>query len=240
MINIQYQGGKARTAKPISEKILEYGKDCTNFVSLFCGSCAVETKVTEKFNKTVCNDNHKYLIDLYHSLQNGWIPPENITKEQYQYIRDNKDENPALAGFVGFGCSYSGKWFGGYARNSIGRNYAKNAKNTLLRDITCLKDVKFTCKDYRKVEIPKNTVVYCDPPYENTTKYSNENFDTNVFWDYMRKISENNVVLISELKAPDDFVCIWQKKVLRTMDRNKDNYFSSTEKLFIHKKYVKG
>ena len=27
------------------------------------------------------------------------------------------DENPALTGFVGFGCSFGGKWWGGYAKD---------------------------------------------------------------------------------------------------------------------------
>ncbi len=48
----------------------------------------------------------------------------------------------------------------------------------------------------------------------------------------MRKWSENNIVLISEQSAPDDFVCIWQQEVNRSIkatDKSK-----SVEKLFIH------
>jgi hypothetical protein len=40
---MRYQGGKSRIAKPIAQIIMQAaGGDC--FVSLFCGSCAVESK----------------------------------------------------------------------------------------------------------------------------------------------------------------------------------------------------
>ena len=45
------------------------------------------------------------------------------TVEYWQNIAAaNKDEDMALAGFVGFGLSYSGKWFGGYCRSKDKRN----------------------------------------------------------------------------------------------------------------------
>ena len=42
---MQYLGGKSRIANSIAKIINE--NDCEVFVSLFCGSCAVETKVKE-------------------------------------------------------------------------------------------------------------------------------------------------------------------------------------------------
>lgn len=51
----------------------------------------------------------------------------------------------------------------------------------------------------------------------------------------MRKISKDNMVFISELNAPDDFKCIWERPFTRTLDRNKNNQFKVVEKLFIHK-----
>ena len=54
---------------------------------------------------------------MWKELQKGWITPDIITKEDYYYIKENKDEKPYLTGFVGFGCSFGGKWFGGLASN---------------------------------------------------------------------------------------------------------------------------
>jgi DNA adenine methylase len=39
----------------------------------------------------------------------------------------------------------------------------KQAKN--------LKDVDFRCGSYLEMEVPPNSLIYCDPPYEGTTKY---------------------------------------------------------------------
>lgn len=237
---MRYQGGKTLSAKNISKEILLRKGDADTFVSLFCGACSVEARLAPHFNKVICNDNHEYLIALLKGVQDGYELPDSISREQYKYIRDNKDEDKVLTGFVGFGCSFGAKWFGGYAYNSTNRNYASESKRALLRDNEYLKNVEFTCKDYRDVELPSEggCIVYADPPYYKTTQYSTGDFDTNAFWNYMREISQSHLVFISELEAPEDFVPIWEKPVTRVIDVNKSNYFQVCEKLYIHKKYI--
>ena len=101
--------------------------------------------------------------------------------------------------------------------------------------MSTLMDAEFICMDYRDVKLPDNCVVYADPPYDGTTGYGNEKFDSNTFWEYMRKISREHLVFISEQSAPDDFISIWKKPFTRTLDVNKNNQFKVTEKLFVHK-----
>ena len=145
-------------------------------------------------------------------VQGGYDLPETITEDQYQYIRANKDADPVLAGFVGFGCSFGGKWFGGYARNKGGTNYAAQSKRSLLKDMATLGGAEFICGDYRKVPIPPGAVVYADPPYNNTTGYNNEKFDSTEFWRAMRLLADTgHTVYISEQTAPPDFICVWEK-----------------------------
>ena len=249
---MQYQGGKSRIAKHIAEiingvsrwKIEDSihnsknnnrysGGEGDTFVSLFCGSCSVESKV-EGFSRIILNDKHYYLMCLLQGVQNGYSLPEYISEAQYKQIRDNKDIDPVLTGFVGFGCSFGGKWFGGYARNKTGTNYALQSKKSLLKDMATLMNAEIICDDYRNVAIPHGAVVYADPPYANTTGYG-ERFDTDEFWVYMRLLAETgHTVFISELEAPKDFVCVWEKPFTRTLDRNKDNQFKVTEKLFTY------
>ena len=93
---MQYLGGKSRIANSIAKVINE--NDCKVFVSLFCGSCAVETKV--KASKKILNDKHPYLIYMWRALQNGWEPPDTITKEQYYKIKENIAYSPTLAGLL--------------------------------------------------------------------------------------------------------------------------------------------
>lgn len=232
---MQYMGGKTLSAKYISE-IINKNIGCKTFYSLFCGACSIESKVKAKLK--ICNDYHEYLIELLKACQNGYVPPENVTKEDYEYIKNNLNENKALAGFVGFGCSFGGKWFGGYAKCTKKYNYANGSKNSLLKKMKTLgkESTIFLNLSYDEVIIENNSVIYCDPPYKETTSYSNStNFNHEEFWQWCRNASENNIVFISELKAPEDFICIWETPIKRDMDNVNKNMICSTEKLFIHK-----
>lgn len=235
---MRYQGGKSRVAQQISETIMNASAICGGgyrvFVSLFCGSCSVESKI-KGFDRTILNDKHKYLIQLLKGVQSGYELPEQITEEQYKYIREHKDEDSILTGFVGFGCSFGGKWFGGYARNKTNTNYAIQSKKSLLKDMATLTNAEFICQDYRDVKLPQGCVIYADPPYDNTTGYGREKFNSQEFWEYARETSKTHLMFISEQTAPDDFVAIWEKPFTRTLDVNKQNQFKVTEKLFIHK-----
>lgn len=58
-------------------------------------------------------------------------------------------------------------------------------------------------------------------------------FNYDEFWNYIRKISQDSYVFVSEENAPDDFICIWNKEVsrsIKTTDKSK-----SSEKLFMYK-----
>ena len=227
---MQYFGGKQRISKQIVEVLNEYRKDNQPLVEPFVGGCNVISKMN---GERYCYDINEYLIEMYKAVQNGWIPPTTITKEEYDYIKDNKDENKVLTGFVGIGCSYSGKWFGGYARNKTGRNYCLNAHNSVLKQLNEIRDIKFDCKDYKELEFD-GCLIYCDPPYKDTTKYPIiGEFNTEEFWNVMRNWSKNNTVIISEYEAPYDFECIKEihtKTDIRNSDGKREN---RVERLFM-------
>ena len=95
-----------------------------------------------------------------------------------------------------------------------------------------MQDVIFDFADYKTLSF-SGCLVYCDPPYENTTKFTGTpDFDTEEFWDVMRKWSENNDVNISEYIAPDDFECVLEMQT-KTDIRNRNNRMEKrVEKLF--------
>lgn len=230
---MQYMGGKSRISKQIAEVLNSAINKGTPFVSLFCGSCAIESKV--QADVKILNDKHPYLIAMWQALQNGWMPPDVVTKEEYYRVKANMDENPALTGFVGFGCSFGGKWWGGYAKDKRGDDYCGQAKRGLLKDLVDIQSATFTCLDYRDVEIQDGAVVYCDPPYVNTTGYTVGQFDTNEFWEYIRQLSNRCNVYISEESAPDDFECVWSKEKIRTLEKSDNVGRVKVEKLFKYK-----
>jgi DNA adenine methylase len=218
---MRYFGGKARIGKQIAEVVNSYLTNKKDYFEPFVGGAWVTQYIWNGCRSKTCADINPYLIEFYKSLQDNKFPPKDLTKEQYNYIKMNKDENMALTGFVGFGCSFAGKWFGGFA-SSPKRNYCLNAYNSVMKKKPSLNRVTFVCSPYQNFN-PINSVIYCDPPYANTTKYDYcPNFNSEEFWEIMRKWSKNNTVLISEYTAPSDFVCI-KEFITKTDIRSKDN-----------------
>lgn len=88
----------------------------------------------------------------------------------------------------------------------------------------------------------KNYVIYCDIPYKRATKYVTKNFPYEEFYQWAIEMSEHNTVLISEYDMPNEFKCIWQKKVKVNFDCNRqanDEKNLRIEKLFIYNNNLK-
>lgn len=70
--------------------------------------------------------------------------------------------------------------------------------------------VEFYNTDYENVPIPRDSVVYCDPPYVNTAKYQShkkKDFDYYRFYDWAER--QEVPLFISEYWMPEDrFKCI--------------------------------
>lgn len=233
---MHYFGGKQRISKPLSIFLNSQLKENQTFVDLFCGSCNIISKIDDN-RLRIANDKHKYLIAMWKALQDGWQMPNNTSEEEYKYIKDNKDENLPLTGFVGFGLSYSGKWFGGYCRSSKDRNYCLNAKNSNNKILNTIMDVKFYNLNYDEVPIPNGALVYCDLPYKNTTPYCKSEvgeFNHDEFYDWVRKNSDNYDIYVSEYKQniPDDFKIVWEKNSKKDI-RNKNNIREETVEVLI-------
>ena len=233
---MRYFGGKQRISKSLSEYLNLQLKEGQPFVDLFCGSCNIISKIDNN-RLRIANDKHKYLIAMWKALQNGWQMPDNISEEEYHYIKSHKDENMPLTGFVGFGVSFSGKWFGGYCKDSKNRNYCLNAKNSNNKILGKIQNVIFYNEDYENVDIPKGSLVYCDIPYKNTTQYSVKEvgkFNHDKFYEWVRNNSDKYEIYVSEYKEniPDDFEIVWQRESKKGI-RNKDNHREPTTETLI-------
>ena len=233
---MHYFGGKQRISKSLSEYLNLQLKEGQPFVDLFCGSCNIISKIDNN-RLRIANDKHKYLIAMWKALQNGWQMPDNISEEEYHYIKSHKDENMPLTGFVGFGVSFSGKRFGGYCKDSKNRNYCLNAKNSNNKILGKIQNVIFYNEDYENVDIPKGSLVYCDIPYKNTTQYSVKEvgkFNHDKFYEWVRNNSDKYEIYVSEYKEniPDDFEIVWQRESKKDI-RNKDNHREPTTETLI-------
>jgi len=223
-------GSKNRIAKDILPIILLGRKPDQWYVEPFCGGCNIIDKVT---GNRMANDINSYLIACAEALSNGWLPDKNITQEMYEDIKNNIDKyEPRLVGYVGFQLSYGAMWFSSYRKDNIGkRNYSSEAYRHVLNQAKNLKGIKFSNLSYLELRIPNESIIYCDPPYKNTSEYKAniDQFDHDVFWAWCRsKSADGHQVYISEYNAPDDFECIWSKKISSNLTKNKQ----ATEKLF--------
>lgn len=228
---MSYLGGKFRLAKDLSAIINKYAhSNELKIVEPFCGFLEV-TKFLD--GDVDASDIFQPLITLYNSMLNGWVPPEVVTVDEYHKYKKEKDPLDPMTAFVGFGCSFGGKYFKGFAKNKNNFNYAEATKKNLEKKIeSCKGRVSFKCSDYKDLN-PINKVVYCDPPYFNTTGYINVGkFDSDEFWSIADQWSKNNIVIVSELVAPLGWNCIWEEKCLVSL-RKEENYKSRKEKLFI-------
>jgi DNA adenine methylase len=229
---MKYVGSKNKYAWEILPIILQDRRENQWYVEPFVGGFNIIDKV--KGNR-IANDINYYLTQLFKALQEGWIPPLEVTEEEYQLAKKNKEEFPAcLVGYIGFN-SYGAKFFGGYRRDKIGkRNYWTEHYKNIMKQVDSIREILIYNEDYRNLYIPPNSIVYCDPPYAKSLGYERE-FKTQDFWPWVRYVSkQGHRVFVSEYIAPEDFICIWSKTVSNTLAKDTGSKFG-VEKLFIYK-----
>lgn len=84
--------------------------------------------------------------------------------------------------------------------------------------------------DYRNVHIPRNAVVYIDPPYRGTRCHAYKGFDFDAFDAWLRTVP--NLTIISEYTAPPECVEIAHRQKKVTIAAN-DNTKEVTELLLV-------
>jgi len=234
---MRYLGGKSRLGKEIAYVINQIRKPGQAYWEPFCGSCWVTIHV-HNVGPMYASDGCFELIEMWKALQNGWQPPRVVTEEMYQDAKAGKFD-PALTAFIGFGCSHSGRLFGGYAisnRKDRINGYANGSRKELLRKLSSLYSVLFFFSDYRSPPPQSECLIYADPPYKNTEGYSGSSFefDTSEFWQTVRSwVTVGHTTIISEYAAPDEFVCV--REMETKTDLNTSNGKDPRiERLFMH------
>lgn len=237
---MKYVGSKNKLAKDLVPIIQSYiTNDTKGYLEPFVGGANMIDKI-KCDNKIGC-DAHEELIHLLRYLQTDNVLQQHITEEQYNNVRLNKDNYPKwYVGFVGFCATFGAKYFGGYARSFKADGITpRDQSNESIRNIEkqrpLLKNIKFYTEKFQDQpkDIIKGYVIYCDPPYECPTKYSTDRFPHEEFWDWCREMSKENIVLVSEYNAPDDFECIWSKSHKTSLNTQSGEQVERLEKLFI-------
>ena len=219
---MKYQGSKSRIVGEILPIMLNKMHLGMAFIDAFVGGCSVIQNVPPEY-KRIANDNNRYLIAMWEALTNsGWKPPLLIPKDYYKQVRasyhaDDGKYDDALIGWVGFMASRNGRFYdGGYSGHDVaGRDYIDENIRNIQAQIPYLRRIEWQSGDYSSMIIPKNSLIYCDPPYKDTTAYStSRGFDYPRFYDWCRtKSKEGHTVFVSEYTMPPDFKPVWSKSV---------------------------
>lgn len=241
-----YMGSKNKYSSyivPILQKDID-DNNIKLYIEPFVGGANMIDKI--QCEKRIGYDRSDTLIALLSQARDDW---DKVLKDGNRelwdkgkgYVKDGvmpEDMSLADIGAMEFFASFSNGGFPrGYAKNSDTRNYFKEAYRNMEAQAPNLKDIEFYCQDYLDLdENISGALIYNDPPYANTKFYGYANqpkMNYNDFWDWVRKISKNNIVYTSEQTAPEDFEIVWEQDVVRTT--NKENNFKAVEKLFKYK-----
>lgn len=238
---MRYLGGKFKIRKYLIPFLNQQVQERSYYEPFVGGANVIEQIVApERFGM----DIHEGLMTLYKWVQAGWIPPSQITEDEYQSAMDGLYKRiPELETFILFGASYGGRYRGGYARgedeNGRVRSYAEETRDSLIYGFNRMKDVIFTCGDVFSESVPRpNMMIYCDPPYKDTTPFiGTESFDHERFHQTLIPdwIQDGHLVLVSGYDVPSGYNVVWSKERKVTVKKdNVDKDEFRLEQVYVH------
>lgn len=228
---MQYLGGKSKIRKQIAAFLESVRKPGQIYFEPFVGGAWV---LQEMSGERVASDGNPALIAMYRALQKGWVPPEFVSEEEYRRYKSMPMSDDPTQAFVMIGCSFGGKWGGGYGR---GKMSAAASRRTVLKQLPLIKEAFFECRPFQ-VWSPNDLLIYADPPYQGTTTYGAfDGFDHSLFWVTMSRWAKDNTVVVSEYVAPIDWRCVREFRSHTEM-RGSAGRIPRVERLFMHESRV--
>lgn len=234
---MRYLGGKTRIGKEIAEALARLAPPDTveGYCEPFCGALGIMVHMVDKgYKKTKAYDKCKDIVLLWNGVKDGTFKiPRSVSERTW--LRYKKDPTPsAMRAFMGFGCSFGGDWFTTFSKKYDPKSIPQAVSSIKRKGPSIKKITHIGHRDYRRLKL-KGWLIYCDPPYKNTKGYKcTGGFDTDRFWDTVREWSKDNIVAVSEFTAPSDFMCIWKKKRLISVNTVKiADSKNVCEKLFV-------
>lgn len=212
-----YHGSKKKIGAEIASiigdhlDVLEGGP--SGYLEPFVGMAGVYRhipKLLGKYNESgerlqyLAGDVNKPIIEMWRACQRGWKPPVSFSERDYYRLKDDLNIGP-LHGYIGHACSFRNRYMGTYSPDNASR--LDKTSSNVLEVASRLKDVQFYNCDYKSFSDLEDFIIYCDPPYEDTEcrytdGYEKVKFDHEEFWSWCDKMSDNNIVLVSERSCP--------------------------------------
>lgn len=219
---MKYHGGKFKLGEKIAGAIVDItnrlyavGYKFDGYIEPFVGLCSVfkhtapRLSAEQKITRFGIADQHTSIMLMWQAVQDGWVPPTDISYEQFIQLRDS-EPSPEKA-FAGFQCSQYGQFFITYCKDAPLARYSAE----VVQIGALLKEHNVSVQRGTYVDTTNdlyNHIIYADPPYASQTSYFRDDtrkvlkFDHDGFWQWAREASEHNLVIVSEMTYPADFV----------------------------------
>ena len=197
-------------------------------------------RIREKENKTV-DDELKLLINSFGNDRKTYLYSRKFSDLKYNLAIEIIKNHDTFDGY-----KKTDTYKNAYRPFDVGKEKKNQVLNQLkplqqLERLQQLECVEATNLDYTEFSDIENSILYLDPPYENTVLkgYSISEFDSQSFYDWAFKMANKNIVLISSYEISDSrFGCVYEFKTARSTFQSGTNN-NKTEKLFMVKKEVK-
>jgi DNA adenine methylase len=238
---MRYLGGKHRQAKEIREVVAQVRYGRTHYLEPFIGGGSVFSATAPDFKRATASDASGSLVALWKAaVQGGWEPPVSMSRETWEAERDSTQDT-ALRAWAGYAASYNGKWFAGYGPAAAGRDYLAESARGFARKVAKLTghpDLVFMHGDYAMHNPGRDTVVYCDPPYADTTGYkAADTFDHARFWATMNRWADHGaMILVHEYTAPSGWTAVHSRNRVETMHHGGPSSGKRVECIFIRER----
>jgi DNA adenine methylase len=227
--------------KLLGQLLPEFDYSKSNFFDVFCGGGSVYTNVSDKYDTILVNDIIKDLIGIHQELiesdkiieRTKLICPEKTDESAFLKLREdyNNQNSPDKLWALMLSCTSNmmrfnqkfkfNQTFGKRSWNSSTENKVKIFTEHIRQ---YRNKIIFYSKSFNELEIKKNTMYYCDPPYSNTEAGYNAYWkkdDDKKLYDYLINIDKiGSSFMISGTLEHNGNVC----KILEDLISDGFNY----------------
>ena len=199
-------------------------------------------KIRDKENKTI-DDELKLLVNSFRNDRKTYLYSKEFSDLKYNLAVEIIKKHDTFSGYKKtetYKKAYRPYDVGTVDRAQVLEQFQRIQPLERVQKMS-IKNLKITNHDYTHFSYLTNTIIYLDPPYENTILegYSISEFDNQSFYDWAYNMSKKNIVLMSSYEISDSrFECVYEFK-----NASRTNYGGAhrkkTEKLFMVKKGVK-
>lgn len=167
---MRYLGNKTRLSKEIAPFLTRHLNGENWYIEPFAGAFGMISNID--YPNRIAYDKDKYIIALMKAVRDGWTPDTDYDEGNYKMMQQSlkisdMDEVAHVVGFLGYGCSFGGKWFGGFARGGESggkeRNHVAESSRNLVKMRPKLQGIKMQVSDYKEAKMGEGNVVYCLP-----------------------------------------------------------------------------